>query len=194
MRSTKFLAGLLVAVPFCLHCDRGIEPLDPSEVSRKPDLRRIFPQEVESEESGSAPGAAAANGNRRAGAGQGAAAAGQPARASEPPIRGRIEVADSLAADVPEGGVLFVIARTQPAGPPLAVLRVVDPRFPLSFEIGQATLMIPSLQFEGELRISARLDSDGNAMTKLAGDLVGGHPEGHQPGATGVVVVLDRRI
>jgi hypothetical protein len=54
--------------------------------------------------------------------------------------------------------------------------------------------MIPTLQFEGEIKLTARLDSDGNAMTKLPGDLVGAVAAPLVPGASGVVLVLDQKL
>lgn len=90
--------------------------------------------------------------------------------------------------------MLFIIARTRPAGPPLAVLRVPTPSFPHRFEIGQAEVMIPTLVFEGEIKLSARLDSDGNAMTKLPGDLIGAVATPLAPGATNVTLRLDQKL
>ena len=90
--------------------------------------------------------------------------------------------------------MLFIIARSRPTGPPLAVLRVPNPSFPLAFAIGQAQVMIPGLQFSGEIQLSARLDSDGNAITKLPGDLVGAIQKSLVPGSSGIVLVLDRKL
>ena len=92
--------------------------------------------------------------------------------------------------------MLFVIARPAgvTAGPPLAVLRIPAPRFPVAFEIGPANVMIPSMRFQGDIGITVRLDSDGNAMTKLPGDLEGTSKDFHQPGASGVEIVLETRL
>ena len=95
----------------------------------------------------------------------------------------------------PDGGVLFVIARPQGAtgGPPLAVLRIPSPEFPLAFTIGPENVMIPSMQFAGAISISARLDADGNAMTRGSGDISSATVEGLSPGAEGVRLVLSER-
>jgi hypothetical protein len=87
--------------------------------------------------------------------------------------------------------VLFVIARAGSAGPPLAVVRIVGPRFPVEFEIGPGDRMIQTLPFVGPLRLTARLDADGNATTRSPGDLQGAAPGSVSPGTTGVEVVLD---
>jgi len=178
-----------------LHCDRGVEPFDASEEPRRPDLSRIFPEAAKEtppgEPSGVMGGAAGPRRGAMPAAGEGPAPA---VAATGQTIRGTVEIADSLYGERPANGVLFIIARSRPAGPPLAVLLVPSARFPYSFEIGQEHVMIPSLVFEGEIRLSARLDSDGNAMTKLPGDLVGEVPTPIGPGADGVALVLDERL
>ena len=104
------------------------------------------------------------------------------------------EIAAEQAGNAPSNAMLFIIARTQPSGPPLAVLRVPNPSFPLAFEIGQAQVMIPSLRFEGDITLTARLDSDGNAMTKLPGDLVGEVASPVVPGTSGLTLTLDGKL
>jgi hypothetical protein len=51
--------------------------------------------------------------------------------------------------------------------------------------------MIEAIPFAGELQISARLDADGNALSRQPGDLEGRSPGAATPGAEGVAVVLD---
>ena len=111
-------------------------------------------------------------------------------------ISGTIRVSGALEGSVPAQGMLFVIARPAgvTAGPPLAVLRIPAPGFPVAFEIGPANVMIPSMRFQGDIGITVRLDSDGNAMTKLPGDLEGTSKDFHQPGASGVEIVLETRL
>ncbi len=110
-------------------------------------------------------------------------------------IEGRIELAPELAGARPEAGVLFVIARHQgtQGGPPLAVLRLPNPEFPLEFSIGPENVMIPSMRFEGAISLSARLDADGNAMTRGSDDISSQVEEPLAPGATGVKLVLNDR-
>lgn len=173
-------------------CDRNVEPYTDDPVEQ-PDLSRIFPEGAERAANeagpptmprppGSDPGRGAA---RPAGRG-----AGAPVALGEP-LRGTIEVVDELADQVPSGAVLFVIARTGAGGPPTAVLRIPSPSFPLEFEIGPANRMIGTMPFEGPFELTARVDADGNAMTRNPGDLEGRAEGRHAPGATGVRVVID---
>lgn len=187
-----FVSLLSIAIAaMAIHCDRGIEPFDPNEEPVAPDLARIYPN-------GSARKAGPMGGGMPAA--PGAASRGAPAPAptsdssSTGTISGVIELDPQFYAARPANGMLFIIARTRPAGPPLAVLRVPTPSFPHRFEIGQAEVMIPTLVFEGEIKLSARLDSDGNAMTKLPGDLIGAVATPLAPGATNVTLRLDQKL
>ncbi|HEB88515.1 MAG TPA: hypothetical protein ENI85_03000 [Deltaproteobacteria bacterium] len=114
---------------------------------------------------------------------------------SAAPITGRIELASGLESARPGGAVLFVIARRQGArgGPPLAVLRIPDPEFPFTFRIGPENVMIPSMRFAGPISLSARLDADGNAMTRGGGDISSPVLEALSPGDTDVRLVLSEQ-
>ena len=124
-----------------------------------------------------------------------AATAGASGSGGSAPIAGRIELARELAGERPEGAILFVIARPQGArgGPPLAVLRIEAPTFPLEFEIGPGDVMIPSMRFEGPISLTARLDADGNAMTRGGTDLSSAAAEPVTPGTTGVTLILAQK-
>jgi hypothetical protein len=123
-----------------------------------------------------------------------APSAAQPAAAggaSSSAIEGTLELAPELAGRVPPGAVLFVIARTAPVGPPLAVLRVPNPSFPHRFSIGPDDRMIESMPFAGDITITVRVDGDGNVMTRNPGDLQGGSKTPNAPGDRGVTLLID---
>ncbi len=181
MRRRFVIALVLVG---WLGCDRNVEPFDPDEQPAEPDLSRIFPAGAAPEEAGppSLPPAP----------GRGAPPlAAEAAETNGPPIRGTVSVADELSGQLPPGAVLFLIARRGGAGPPLAVERFASPRFPLEFSLGPEDRMLETLPFAGEVQITARLDADGNAMSRQPGDLEGRAPGAVSPGASGVLVVLD---
>ncbi len=179
------LIPLSVAVVSLCGCDRKVEPFVPGEQPSQPDLRRIFP-----------PGASKSQEQAGAMAGGGASVRGGPPAApgadtsSAEPVRGRVSVAPELAGRVPRDAVLFVIARRGEGGPPLAVKRVASPTFPLDFELGPQDRMIQAVPFVGPLRLMARLDSDGNAATRTAGDLQGSSEAAVEPGSSDVEIVL----
>lgn len=105
-------------------------------------------------------------------------------------IAGEVRLAPGLAARMPPGAALFLIARRGP-GPPVAVKRVADPRFPLAFTLGQADVMGGSA-FEGELEVLARLKMDGQAGPLAAGDLEGRTSAPVRVGTRDLVVVIGR--
>ena len=195
--TTKFVMALALLV-LCVACDRNIEPFEPGEKASAPDLAQIFPGPPAAPES---PEDSAANSrspdrtafppSRAEGSDLAAAAGTQVAS----PIEGTVFFSAESASGRPPGAVLFIIARPQGAsgGPPLAVLRVADPEFPYTFSIGPANVMIPSMRFEGAISLSARLDADGNAMTRTADDVSSPTISSLAPGATDVSLELSER-
>jgi hypothetical protein len=184
------LGAALLAVAALAACDRKLEPFDPAEEPREPDLSKIFPEGAEAAApvapDGSIelppPPAPAAE----PGAAQLAAEPGQP-------IQGTLRLAAGLENAQPSGAVLFLIARTG-AGPPLAVKRIEAPRFPMDFEIGPGDRMLATVPFAGAIQLSARLDSDGNATSRTPGDLTGAAGQAVSPGASGVEIVIDQKL
>ena len=171
-------ALLLVLVLALSACDRNVEPFDPNQPVERPDLSKIFPEGAE--RSGDAdtlrgvmppePPAAAAGGA---------------------PLSGTVRIAPELAERVPSGAVLFLIARTGPAGPPTAVRRIAEPSFPLDFTIGPDDRMLAAMPFEGPFQLVARVDADRDAVTKNPGDLQGEADGSFEPGASGIEIVID---
>jgi cytochrome c-type biogenesis protein CcmH len=175
---------LLAAALALSGCDRNLEPFDPDEQPHEPDLSRIFP--AGAERVGRAePGLPEAPGGR--GAMPLAAESGEP-------IRGTVRIAPELVSRIPTGAVLFLIARNTQGGPPLAVKRIPSPSFPLEFEIGPDDRMIQAMPFAGSISLTARIDADGNAMSRTPGDLLGAVATPLDPGATGVEVVIDQAL
>jgi hypothetical protein len=186
---------LLLAIASLAGCDRNIEPYQPGEQPSEPDLTKIFPGPAPSGAADQTAGAASRAPDRTAlppSRAEGSAVAGAGGAA---PIEGRIELPSELASTRPDSAVLFVIARPQgvKGGPPLAVLRIPDPDFPVEFSIGPANVMIPSMRFEGSISLSARLDADGNAMTRGSDDISSLVEEPLAPGSKGVNLFLTER-
>jgi cytochrome c-type biogenesis protein CcmH len=87
-------------------------------------------------------------------------------------ITGLISVAPELQAKLLPTDVLFVIARKD-VGPPLAVKKIPNPSFPLPYALTADDVMFPGTPFQGEVRVLARVDRDGNAGPSQPGDLEG---------------------
>ncbi len=186
MRRSRWLWLVCCALAVAA-CDRNLEPFDPNEKPREPDLSKIFPEGAESAEPAQ-PALPPAPGEQRGAPPMPTEAA---AGGSQAPVTGTVALAPEFEGRTPANAVLFIIAR-RGAGPPLAVKRVADPRFPHEFSIGPDDRMIQAMPFAGPIELSARIDGDGNATSRSPGDVTGnaqGAPV--EPGATGVVILLD---
>jgi cytochrome c-type biogenesis protein CcmH len=127
--------------------------------------------------------------------GSAAQAATPPATPSSAKITGKITLDDKLKANVDPNAALFIIARPAgaAAGPPLAVKKIDKPIFPLSYSLGQENVMMQGAPFAGKVTITARLDKDGNAMTREAGNLIGEYRKNPADvGAQHVDIILDQ--
>jgi hypothetical protein len=181
--TAHWILGLSLALVLAGGCHRNVEPFDPDEQVVEPDLSAIFPEAAER-----------SNASRRS------ASPAMPMRelrggmASGPPLTGRILLAPELAGRVPRGAVLFLIARSGGSGRPIAVKLIPAPEFPLEFEIGPDDRMSRETSFEGLLQLSARVDADGDAATRTAGDLQGVAEGAHAPGTTGVTILIDEML
>ena len=185
MLAARFALALVAAALALSACHRKVEPYDPNEQVQQPDLSKIFPE-----------GATRAMAPSEMPPSPEQLAAGSPALAGMtapenvgPPIRGIVRLADGV--EAPASAMLFVIARAGEAGPPTAVLRVPAPRFPFEFTLGPENRMIAEMPWEGPFSLTARIDLDGNAMTRDAGGLEGRAAQPASPGDTGVEIALE---
>jgi len=198
VRSPFLATGLLAAIVAAIvasGCDRAVEPYVPGEQPSQPDLSRIFPEGAErATKEGPTPGQGGARPGMP-GRGGPAVAGGGGGGDDAAPVSGTVSLSPELARKAPAGAILFIIARGgQQAGPPLAVKRIESPKFPVEFSLGPDDRMIKQMPFVGPIQLSARLDADGNAMTRAPGDLQGQAPDAHQPGDTGIAITIDQAL
>ena len=157
------------------------EPPAPARPVRIPGLEEARPQQE-----ASMPEPGARRGMSGAPTASGPTAPTSPESAADD-LAGVIRLADGVSAP---GGVLFLIARSTGGGPPLAVLKVDSPSFPLEFRLGQANVMMQGRRFEGEMTLEARVDLDGNAMTRDPREPAGAVPGLVAAGTKGIEIVL----
>ena len=115
-------------------------------------------------------------------------AAAASAGPSGAPISGRVVAGEGVEAG--GDGVLFVIARSSGGGPPLAVKRLPVGPFPLAFEIGPEDVMIAGRPFAGPITLTARIDRDGNPLTRDSGDATAVLQAPVEPGARDIELTL----
>jgi hypothetical protein len=181
--SSRWIVSLLLPLVLAGGCHRNVEPFDPNEQVVEPDLSAIFPDGAERSNAEPSEGRTPMPMGRR----RGAAVTG-------PPLTGQILLAPELAGRVPEGAVLFLMAWASGPGAPVAAKRISAPEFPLAFELGPDDRMPHETPFEGPFRLTARIDGDGDAATRIAGDLHGAAQGTHRAGATGVTILIDEAL
>jgi cytochrome c-type biogenesis protein CcmH len=90
-------------------------------------------------------------------------------------IQGTVDIDPKAKSKIDGQAVLFIIAKSTggAGGPPLAVKRIANPKFPVAYSLNPQDVMMPGTPFSGKLFVSARLDQDGNPTTKEPGNLAG---------------------
>jgi cytochrome c-type biogenesis protein CcmH len=105
-------------------------------------------------------------------------------------IAGSLKLDDKVKAKVQSGDVIFLVARAAAGGPPLAVKRMVAGAWPLAFTLDSRDAMMAGTAMQGKVIVNARIDKDGDAMTKNPGDVTG-VTKPVEPPAKDVVLMLD---
>lgn len=108
-------------------------------------------------------------------------------------IAGTVSIAPSLAEHVRPTDVLFIIVRRPQGAPrPIAAKRIDNPRFPVSYEITSADVMVQGSELRGMVEVIARLDRDGQAGPAQPGDLEGTYAKNPTlAGGRDVDIVID---
>lgn len=109
-------------------------------------------------------------------------------------LAGTVTIASSLQHQLALGNsVMFIIAKNQ-GDVPLAVHRIVNPRFPVAFSMNDDDLIVPEIPRDTPLRVQVQMNSHGAVGTPLRGDLEGTHPNLVYPGDRRIHIVIDRKI
>lgn len=110
--------------------------------------------------------------------GQGPASAAAAPAAPGATLEGTILVLPELIHLVNPGDTLFLVARAVDANGnvqrmPVAVDRARVGQWPLPFKLSADNVMVAGTPFAGPMQLTARIDKDGEAMTREAGDIEG---------------------
>ena len=89
--------------------------------------------------------------------------------------------------------MLFIVA-VNAGGIPVAVKRIVNPKLPIDYQIGQEDLVLPGKSWQGPLQVKVYVNTHGQVGLTLQGDLTGGHPGPVHSGERDVDVVIDSEI
>ena len=129
---------------------------------------------------GGAPSGGAMGGAASGGAPSGAFAGATPGGNFDPKtvLAGVIKLDGKIKDKVAAGDVIFVVARKYEegatgAGTPLAVQKITVDKFPLKFSLDSRDAMLAGTSLSGKVVVTARVDKDGDAITKNPGDVTG---------------------
>lgn len=135
-------------------------------------------------------------GSQPAGPGAGAAGSAQVSGA----LAGTIALSDALKSDVKAGSVLFIIVRRDEGegkrGMMIAAKKLPVPNadiFPLKYIVTGRDVMMAGTKLFGPVKVEARIDNDGDALSKNPGDIVGG-PIGVKTGAKDANFELKQKL
>jgi hypothetical protein len=94
-------------------------------------------------------------------------------------VEGRIVASDKTKSLIKDGAILFLSVRPidsatgEVIGSPLAVDRIDVKSLPVTFRLDESKAMSAGTNFSGDVVVMARVDGDGDAITKVKGDIVG---------------------
>jgi cytochrome c-type biogenesis protein CcmH len=93
---------------------------------------------------------------------------------SGPAVTGTITMSPALQQTLGASDTLFIVAKQmQPGVPPLAVLRIVGMKFPLTYKMTQEDVLRPNTPFKGEVKIEALIRKSGMVGMNTPGDMEG---------------------
>lgn len=109
-------------------------------------------------------------------------------------VSGRLELGPEQGKrDFSEFTVYIIAKLANQPGPPVAVSRHLRVTFPMEFRLNEENLMTPGFPSpDQKLVIEARLDKDGNAMSKEEGDVYGLTSAPVTVGSKGISILLDK--
>ncbi len=88
-------------------------------------------------------------------------------------VKGRVTVSPKAQGRVKSGMYFFIAARSPDGGPPLAVKRLQNVKFPFDFVLSEVDAMIPGRVIRGKVQITARLKKSSDPLAQDEGDLFG---------------------
>ena len=109
-------------------------------------------------------------------------------------LSGTVTIASALQRKAPrDNAVMFIIAKNL-GGVPVAMQRIVNPQFPVKFNLGPDDLLVPQLPSDTPLDVEVEMNTHGEVGRPQRGDLAGRHPNPAHPGDRRLHIVVDRQI
>jgi hypothetical protein len=107
-------------------------------------------------------------------------------------LSGKVEVADRLLKTAEATNVSCAIVVKNEADVPIAIKRVVNPKFPMQFNMDKSDLLIDS--YNGNIKLEVQINSHGNLGVLRRGDIFGEAEGVYTSGQKDILLVADKMI
>ena len=107
-------------------------------------------------------------------------------------LSGRVEVVNRLLKNAQANNVACSIIAKNEADVPIAIKRVINPTFPLEFEISKEDLLIDS--YDGKIKMEVQINSHGSLGVLKSGDIFGSGMQEYTSGSKDILIVADKMI
>lgn len=107
-------------------------------------------------------------------------------------LAGHVEVVDRLLKNAEANNVTCSIIAKNEADVPIAIKRVINPTFPLDFEVTKEDLLIDS--YEGKIKMEVQINSHGSLGVLKSGDIFGSGAQEYTSGNQDILIVADKMI
>lgn len=113
-------------------------------------------------------------------------------------LSGEVTLSKGSESALTPNGTLFIFAKKASQAdtkgvPPLAVLRIPSPKFPVKFSLSQENAMMAGTPFEGPFVVSARYSPSGDALDKSGPEGVTDSKKPLKAGAKNISIELKKR-
>ncbi len=109
-------------------------------------------------------------------------------------LRGSITAPPRLQKRAEKPNSVLMIVATNSAGVPVAVKRIINPRFPLHYTMNENDLLLPGPIWQGPLTVTVHVNKHGRLGIQRKRDLRGYHRGTARSGDRSVDIVIDQEV
>lgn len=107
-------------------------------------------------------------------------------------LSGKVEVAERLLKTAQASNVSCSIVVKNEADVPIAIKRIINPKFPMDFNIDKGDLLLDT--FDGNIKLEVQINSHGNLGVLKRGDIFGEAEGVYSSRQKGILLVADKMM
>ncbi len=107
-------------------------------------------------------------------------------------LSGQVEVANRLLKNAQANNVSCAVIAKNEADVPIAIKRVINPQFPMQFNLSKDDLLLDS--YKGNIKLEVQINSHGKLGILERGDIFGSSEEYYTSGQKNIVLFADKMI